>query len=317
VKKEVIYKIKSVYRQSMDITAYTFGSGEASCCILGALRGNEIQQMTICAQLVDMLKRLEKNNRLTEGKSITIIPCANYYSMNIGKRFWTMDNTDINRMFPGYESGETTQRIAYGIFKFIQNYKYGIQMASFYQQGEFLPHVKIMDTEGESLSSRETIASMADFGLPYGLIREPSPFDSVTLNYNWQIWGCQAFSMFAGYTDHIGRQPTQAAVNATLRFLNAKGLLEWHLHPGSHTRILNEKVIHNVKSHCAGIYKKRASTGDDVNDGDVLCEVIHPLEGYTVGNIISPVAGTVFFSHSKQLVMEHDDVYKIIPFTEL
>ena len=35
--------------------------------------------------------------------------------MNIGKRFWSADNTDINRMFPGYNLGETTQRIAAGV----------------------------------------------------------------------------------------------------------------------------------------------------------------------------------------------------------
>jgi predicted deacylase len=314
MKKQIVYSIKSVYRQSMDITAYTFGTGEKSCCIVGALRGNEIQQMTICAQLVDTLKRLEKNGRISPNKSITIIPCANIYSMNIGKRFWTMDNTDINRMFPGYALGETTQRIADGLFQFIKDYKFGIQMASFYQQGELLPHVKIMDVDSEKLEKDEIIASMSDFGLPYGIIREPNPFDSVTLNYNWQIWGCQAFSMFAGYADHIGRQPTQAAVSAVLRFMDAKGLLEWHLHPGSRTRIINENSITNVKSQYAGIFKGRARTGDDVNDGDTLCEIIHPLEGHKIGHIISPIAGTVFFSHSKQLIMEHDDVYKIIPF---
>ncbi len=53
----------------------------------------------------------------------------------IKKRFWSIDNTDINRMFPGYDKGETTQRIAAGIFEKIKDYKYGIQFASFYIPG--------------------------------------------------------------------------------------------------------------------------------------------------------------------------------------
>jgi len=52
--------------------------------------------------------------------------------MNISKQFWTMDNTDINRMFHGYDQGETTQHIADGLFKLIKDHVYGIQMASFY-----------------------------------------------------------------------------------------------------------------------------------------------------------------------------------------
>ena len=37
--------------------------------------------------------------------------------MNVGKRFFPVDNTDINRMFPGYDKGETTQRLADGVLQ--------------------------------------------------------------------------------------------------------------------------------------------------------------------------------------------------------
>ena len=45
--------------------------------------------------------------------------------LNIGKRFWPLDNTDINMMFPGYELGKT-QRIAKKSFDAISGYDYGI-----------------------------------------------------------------------------------------------------------------------------------------------------------------------------------------------
>ncbi len=60
---------------------------------------------------------LENHGFLQKGLSVTVIPSANPFSMNIGKRFWAMDDTDINRMFPGYNKGETTQRIAAGLFE--------------------------------------------------------------------------------------------------------------------------------------------------------------------------------------------------------
>jgi len=312
--KDIIYSIKSPYRQSMDIVGYTFGSGERSCCVVGALRGTEIQQMAICAQLVDTLKRMEENGCIVPDKSIMIIPCANHYSMNIGKRFWTMDNTDINRMFPGYDQGETTQRIADGLFKTIKDYIYGIQMASFYREGEFLPHVKVMNTDNRK---RETYKSLADFGLPYGLIRIPQPYDTATLNYNWQVWGCRAYSIFSTYTEHIGKQSTQTAVNAVLRFLIANGILKWALHGGMHTRILAEESIRTVQTSRAGILKKQVTVGDEVAEGDLLCEIIHPLEGNTIGRIESPTDGTVFFAFNKQLVMEHTDVFNIVPFSSV
>ena len=80
---------------------------------------------------------LENHGFLQKGLSVTVIPSATPFSMNIGKRFWAMDDTDINRMFPGYDKGKTTQRIAAGLFEKLQGYEYGIQKASFYMPGEF------------------------------------------------------------------------------------------------------------------------------------------------------------------------------------
>ena len=94
------------------MTGYEFGEGEEAVCIVGSMRGNEVQQLYCCSRLVKKLKGMEEEGKLTPGKKILVIPCVNPYSVNIQKRFWTVDNTDINRMFPGYDLGETTQRIA-------------------------------------------------------------------------------------------------------------------------------------------------------------------------------------------------------------
>ena len=172
----------SPYREDLRITGYTFGHGKKAACIVGSIRGNEIQQLYICSQLIRKLKELEAAHAIAPDQEILVVPSVNHSAMNIGKRFWPVDNTDINRMFPGYDLGETTQRIAAGVFDTVKEYDYGIQFASFYMQGDFIPHVCMMDTEYQNPS----LANL--FGLPYVLIRKPKPYDTTTLNYNWQIW---------------------------------------------------------------------------------------------------------------------------------
>lgn len=56
-----IYILHSEYREDMTIRRFCFGKGEKSACIVGATRGNEVQQMYICSQLVAALKELENN----------------------------------------------------------------------------------------------------------------------------------------------------------------------------------------------------------------------------------------------------------------
>ena len=96
MKKEIIYSLKGIYREDYQIEGYRFGGGEKSACIVGALRGNEIQQLYICSQLVKALKELEAHGAISHNHEILVIPSVNRFSMNVGKRFWPTDNSDID-----------------------------------------------------------------------------------------------------------------------------------------------------------------------------------------------------------------------------
>ena len=307
MKREVLFSMQSLYRDDLRVTGYRFGSGEQAACIVGALRGNEIQQMYVASQLVDRLKALEAQGCLVPGKEILVIPSVNHFSMNIGKRFWSLDNTDINRMFPGYSLGETTQRIAAKLFEHISTYEYGIQFASFYMPGNFLPHVKMMD-----LGYQDAELGM-EFGLPYVLLRSPRPYDTTILNYNWQVWETKAFSVYTTATDQIDEMSAREIVEAVLRFLVSRGILQ-NVHTSSPEpcRIVPENSLISVHTHEAGIYRRFHHPGDRVREGQVLCEIIHPLEGRVIDRVYSPVDGRVFFAHLSPLVKEQDTIYKII-----
>lgn len=304
--KESLYTFKSPYRQDMHMYGYHFGRGEKSACIVGAIRGNEVQQLYICSKLVQRLKELEQKGAIASGKCITVIPSVNHYSMNVGKRFWPSDNTDINRMFPGYNLGETTQRIAAGLFEAVKGYEYGIQLASFYIPGDFVAHVRMMDTGYQN-------ASLANlFGLPYVVIRKPRPIDTTTLNYNWQVWESNAFSVYTNKTDSIDEQSAQQAVSAILRFLNRMGILRYNCHGGFISSTIHEDELMSVVSDVPGIFLRRKNAGEEVQVGDVLAEIIDPLEGEIREQILAPSDGVIFFAHDESLVMEHSTVFKLI-----
>lgn len=304
--KKILYSIKSPYRESMDVTGFTFGEGEKSLCVIGSMRGNEIQQMYVCSQLIQKLKQYEAEGKIASGKEITVVPCVNYYSMNIGKRFWTMDNTDINRMFPGYDLGETTQRIAGGLFSQIQGYEYGIQLASFYQPGHFLSHVKLMETGFTDHSL------MKNFGLPYAFVRRPRPYDTTTLNYNWQIWGTKSFSLYTNETDKINEASANQAVDSILRFMKSQELLVCSLPCGYKTELIDESRLIQVHSDTPGIMRNLVHTGARVKKGDLLCEITDPLEGHIIKEITSPCDAIVFFRYNRPLEFENTVLYKLI-----
>lgn len=306
MKKEIIFQMKSTYRDDFKIEGYRFGSGEKTVCIVGPMRGDEVQQQYICSQIVHQLQSIESAGGICDGKSILVIPSCNPFSMNVGRRFWAMDGTDINRMFPGYDQGETTQRIAAAIFKAIEGFRYGLQLASFYVPGEFVPHVRMLST------GYEDTTSAMKFGMPYVTTRKPLPFDTTLLNYNWQIWNTSAFSIYAGQTDSINIEDSRQAEEAVLRFLSGVEAIEMqHITPGYQSLLLDEDNLITISAGHAGIYVRERKAGDMVKAGEVLARILHPYNGKVLEEVRSQRDGLIFFSHHRPLVLQNALLYRI------
>ena len=306
---ETIFEMKSPYRDDFRIDGYWFGSGEKTVAIVGAMRGDEIQQQYICARIVEALKDAEYRDKIADDKSILVIPSCNPFSMNVSKRFWAMDGTDINRMFPGYDKGETTQRIAAAVFEYIKDFEYGMQMASFYMPGEFVPHVRMLKT------GYEDIATAQLFGMPFVTVREPLPFDTTLLNYNWQIWGAKAFSIYAGQTNYVEDSTSNLTIDSILRFLKKIHVLDVRVqNAGYESIVLDEEELVNIIARRAGIFYRMTGAGPHVKEGQVLARILDPYDCRVLEEVKAPVSGTVFFAHNKPLTLEHAIIYRIQKF---
>lgn len=291
MEKYTLFQMKSQYRDDFRIEGYRFGKGKKALAVVGSMRGNEHQQLYVCSRLIKTLKEIEAAGQIMEDQEILIIPCANPYSMNIRKRFWTIDNTDINRMFPGYAAGETTQRIAAGIFDTVKDYAYGIQMASFYIRGTFMPHIRIMKTGFEDPEDA------IKFGFPYVMIREPQPFDTATLNYNWQIWNTKAFSLYTNGTGTIHKESAQEAADSVLNFLKAIHVLKGECLPIKTSKIIHDEDILTVRTERAGFFEAKAELGQSIKKHQQIAAIEDPCTGEERARILAPEDGTIFFLH--------------------
>lgn len=307
MKKRTIYEIKGLYRDNFRVTGYEFGRGKKSVCIVGSMRGNEVQQLYCCSQLVKKFSQLEAEGRISPGHKILIIPSCNPYSLNIQKRFWPIDNTDINRMFPGYNLGETTQRIADGVFKEIMDYQYGIQFTSFYMPGEFMPHIRMME-EGFS-----TVETAMKFEMPYVVVRKVRPYDTATLNYNWQVWDTQAFSFYTTSTTTIDRNSAGQAVLSIMKFLSSLGIIKYQggAKEKSSTVVYDVDMV-SVQTAKSGIFEPLVNVGDSVSEGTPLANIVHPYEGIIMETLYSPIDGKVFFMHSEPMTYANTAVFKLV-----
>lgn len=93
----------------------------------------------------------------------------------------------------------------------------------------------------------EDTKTALEFGLPNVILHTPRPFDTTTLNYNWQIWGVKAFSLYTTTTETIDPSSSKQAIDAILSFLSKEGIIRFTGKEGSSTsqeKTLNIWSIH-------------------------------------------------------------------------
>lgn len=304
--KEIIFTMNTAFRGEYIIHGYSYGRGEKAACIVGAMRGNEYQQLYICSLLAKKLAELEAQGDIASGKEIFLIPTLNYGSMNAKKTKWISDDSDINRAFPGNPKGPATSRIAAALLDRVRHYSYGIQFPSFYLEGESIPHVRMMETGSESIS----LANL--FGMPYVITGMNRAFDKVTLNYNWQKKGTQAFSVYSSTTDKIDDESARMAVSSVLRFLTRMGIIKYDCHGGFISTTLKESELVSVKADEAGFFRKLVGINQEVRRGQKLAEIINPMDGIVKSEVVAPTDGITFFADDSPAVFQNVVVYKII-----
>ncbi|MFI3238092.1 MAG: M14 family metallopeptidase [Lachnospiraceae bacterium] len=305
IEKE-IYRLQTPYRNDMVVKGFQFGKGEEAACILGPVRGNEIQQLYICSQLVRKLKELEQKGCISNNKQVLVVPAVNSYSVNSGNRFFSSENADINRSFPGKEEGTAANRLAAGLMEEIKNYAYGIQFSSFYMTGEFVPHVRMMETGYQNTS----LANL--FGLPYVVVRKPLPIDTKTLNYNWQNEMTAAFNIYTNCTERIDEKSANRAVSGVLRFLTRMGIIKYESHSGLISHVIQDNDLTDIHVESSGLYMPLVGAGDEIHYGQEIARIIDPCEGHVKDTIIAPTDGIVFYAHIDPLVGQYDIAFRVI-----
>ena len=287
MEEKVLYSMESPFQQEINVKGYYFGKNEGkehSACIVGALRGNEYQQLYICSKLIDVLKKIEKHGDIVGENGILVIPSVSNMSMD----------------------GESGSRVAYAIMETTKGYRYGIHLPSFYLGGTFMPHIRLLDPEHGSTS----LANL--FGLPYVIEAKSRPFDRTTLHNNWQRNGTEAFSLYTGMTGKIDDELAAQAVSSILRFLTRMGIIRYYSHSGYIASVLKEGDLEPIMTEAAGIFIKKAECGQEVSRGDVLAQIMKADSGEIISEVKAPTDGIIFYAETRPVVYSNLLVFQII-----
>jgi len=308
MKEEVLFEISSLSRNPLKVKGFRFGreGTTPSCVIVGPMMGTAIDQLWIASQLVRFLRQHELANAAFVKGEILVIPTVNPYSFNMGKNFWPLDNTDIDVMFPGYDKGETTQRIASRLFEKTNNYDYAILLEARKDHVECIPYVEVLE------SGMNYIEDARAFGLDFIHVKEEMPNDTVSLTYNWNVWNAKAFSLISGKKGVLRKHEANKVFDAIVRFLAKKELIDFSTFEGSHGNLVMPNDVEAIKSSAAGLFDTLANIGDSVVHGQPLARIFNSLDGTLIQTIISPCDGIISCKYDYSLIFQNAIAYRIV-----
>ena len=101
MREEVLFTLDTPYRQPLAVKGWFFGApGKKTLAVMGALRGNEIQQMYLCSQLIQHLAALEQSGGAVRRMRHSGHPLRQPVLHERGRRFWAADNTESTGCSP-------------------------------------------------------------------------------------------------------------------------------------------------------------------------------------------------------------------------
>lgn len=306
MKKIEILKLESLSRAPMLVEGYLFEGSDPEApnvAVVGAMEGGTILPLYSASKLVDFLR-----NKLDAEKimgDILVIPSVNHYALNINERFWPLDKTDINMMFPGYDRGETTQRIAHRLFEALKDYNYGIILETRTDLATCLPYVKLYKTGYEDIESAHKL------GLKIIHHREAESIETVSLQYNWQLWGTKACSVMCPHETQVDMASGSVIHDSLVNFLSRTGIIRYETFNGYDSTVVARERIEIVQSPNSGIFIPTKKPGASVTKGEMIGKIVHALEGDVSHRFLAPCDGLITCCYKHSLIFENAVAYRI------
>lgn len=298
-------------REPFTIPYHDFGPAGSPprLALVGGLHGNELNGIFVLSRLAEFLRRIAEGQQ--SGQQLTgrviVVPAVNVLGVNTRSRRWPFDKTDINRMFPGYDAGETTQRIAHAVVQATRTAHYRIDVHSSNLDFEEVPQVRLYDP-GE-----DERASAMLFGLPAVIERATDQVFTTTLGHAWRHWGGENFVIQAGRAGDLQLPHCERLFAALMAFLHHSGLVTGLTlaDPDQDTHYFRLDQTFALLSDYAGLFVSHVPVGTWVRAGDSIGQVYDAFLGERRSDIRAPVAGLLSGIRRQPLLYEGDLVARI------
>jgi hypothetical protein len=167
-----------------------------------------------------------------------------------------------------------------------------------------MPYVKAFKSGFEDLEDAKK------FGLKIIHYKDLKPTDTVSLQYNWQLWGTKAQSIVCpGDTDL--NDHSDDIFEAMVNYLNKNNIIEHRFLTSYESVVVAQEDVEIIKTPKSGIFIPKKGIGSQVIEDEVIGKVLHSLEGKVIHKILAPCSGVITCMYKNALILENAVAFRL------
>lgn len=258
---------------------------EKRLSIVTGVHGDELEGQFVCYELNRLLG--EKKEHLKG--IVDIYPALNPLGVDSVTRGVPGFDIDMNRIFPGDEEGAVTEHIASRIMADIEGSDFCVDLHASNIFLREIPQIRMSGSRAEALLS---YAKKMNVDLVW--IHESAPVLESTLSHGLNSIGVPTFVVEMGVGMRITRSYGHQITEGIFCLMKELGMWTGDtIIPREPMISLNRKLglVHAEK---AGIFMPFVEHLGVVKEGQPMGQILNPLDGTIMEEVVSPISGLVF-----------------------
>lgn len=262
------------------------GSSEKRICIVTGTHGDELEGQYICYALGEYLnKNIDKLNG-----TVDIYPALNPLGIDSIMRGIPGYDLDMNRTFPGTESGTMPEMVAHEILEDMKGADICIDIHASNIFLREIPQIRM------SVPTSETLLPYAKMlNVDFVWVHASATVLESTLAHSLNSTGTKTLVVEMGVGMRITKEYCRQLMDGIINLLVRLEMLTDIEAPEVREPIVSmDGAVGFVNSPAAGIFVPDTEFGSVVSGGDIIGRIVDPLTGKVAENAVAPCSGLLF-----------------------
>jgi predicted deacylase len=285
------------------LTPSNINGQEKRICIVTGMHGDELEGQYVCYKLI---KLIQDNIKCLNGV-VDIYPSLNPLGIDSVHRGLPTFDLDMNRIFPGSESGAMAEHVAAKIIEDIEGADICVDLHASNIFLREVPQVRISENMKDKLVPYAKLLNM-----DFIWIHPESTVLESTLTYNLNERNIPTLLVEMGVGMRITKEYGDQLVDGIFNLMKKLNIWKGEVIDVKEPIISVEKEMNFINANVSGVFMPSVKHLDVVREGEKIGEIINSLSGEIDEKVFSPCDGVIFTLREYPVVYEGSLIARVV-----